>query len=50
MAVGTNFHVDIPCRGARLDDVAARASDRGGLIFGMDAGFHKFLSNGVFIT
>jgi hypothetical protein len=44
VAIGANFHVNVSDRGARFDNMAARAIDRCRFVLGMDAGFHKFLS------
>src|SRR5216683_7223088 len=48
MAIGANFDLQILANGrARLEMVAAGASDRDDFIFWMDAGFHRNLDMSV---
>ena len=46
MAFGADFDADIGCRRARLEGIAASASDHTVAIFRMDSSFHRTLSVG----
>jgi hypothetical protein len=44
MAVGANFHMNVPDCGARFDDLSAGANNLGRFILRMDSWLHKILS------